>query len=130
MPLPESIQVPGFHAPWSYYSHVVKHGNTLYLAGQGASNAEGELVGPGDIRVQARQAFQNVKTILEALGADLRHVIKITTFVVDIRHHAIVMETRKEFFGDWAPASIFCCVNNLPREGMLIALDVVAAAPD
>ncbi len=130
MPLPESIQSPGFPSPWSYYSHVVRHGDTLYLAGQGASGPDGELVGPGDIRAQAHQAFSNVKAILEALGGDLRHVIKLTTFVVDMRHHATVMETRKQFFGDWAPASIFCCVSALPRDGMLIAVDVVAAVPD
>jgi enamine deaminase RidA (YjgF/YER057c/UK114 family) len=130
VPLPQAIDVPGHHKPSSYFSHVVRHGDTLYLAGQGAMGPDGKLVGPGDIAKQAEQAFSNVKFILEALGGDLRHVIKITTFVVDARHHPIVMETRKRFFGDWAPASIFACINNLPQEGMLIAVDVVAAVPD
>lgn len=130
MPLPEAIQIPGFHAPTSYYSHVVRHGDTLYLAGQGASGPDGEMVGPGDIAAQARQTFSNIQQILQSLGGDLRHVIKLTTFLVDPRHHAVVMETRREFFGDWAPASILCAVNSLPRDGMLIAVDVVAAAPD
>ena len=130
MPLPEAIAVPGLPAPSSYYSHVVRHGDTLYLAGMGASDRSGDIIGLGDIGVQAEQTFSNIKFVLESLGADMRHVIKLTTFLVDPRHHGIVMETRKQFFGDWAPASILCAVNNLPRDGMLIAVDVIAAAPD
>ena len=130
MPRPEALNVPGLPPPSSYYSNVVRHGDTLYLAGQGASGPDGQLVGLGDIAAQAHQTFSNIKFILESLGADQRHVIKLTKFLTDPRHHSIVMETRKQFFGDWAPASILCAVNNLPRDGMLIAVDVIAAAPD
>ena len=45
MPLPEAIAVPGLPAPSSYYSHVVRHGDTLYLAGMGASDRSGDIIG-------------------------------------------------------------------------------------
>ena len=128
--MPEAITVPGLGNPYSYYSHAVRHGDTYYLSGIGASDSSGQLVALGDAEGQARQAFANLRTIMQALGGDLRHVVKLVTFVADIRSHPAVMEVRREFFGDWQCASTFVCVNNLPRDGMLLALDVIAAVPD
>jgi enamine deaminase RidA (YjgF/YER057c/UK114 family) len=130
MPKLRVIPVPGLHKPTSYYSHCIRHGDTLYLAGVGGYDAEGTLVGPGDIATQTRQTFTNIRTVLNAAGADLADVIKLTTFIVDPRHHGTVMEIRREFFGEHAPASILCCVNSLPNDGMLIAVETIAAAPD
>jgi enamine deaminase RidA (YjgF/YER057c/UK114 family) len=130
MPRLQVIDVPGHHRPTSYFSHCIRHGDTLYLAGQGGYSPDGVLVGPGDIAAQTRQTFANIRTILNAAGADLCDVIKLTTFLVDARHHGTVMEIRREVFGDHAPASILCVVNALPNDGMLIAVDTIAAAPD
>ena len=130
MPLPEAITVPGLGKPSPYYAHAVRHGDTLYLSGIGGSGPDGEFVALGDAEAQARQAFANLRTIMQAMGGDLRHVLRLITYVSDIRCHPQVMAVRAEAFGDWTPASTFVCVNNLPRDGMLLAIDVIAAVPD
>src|SRR6267142_5626013 len=56
-------------------------GNTIYVSGQVAYNADGQLVGEGDMQAQTRQVFQNIKEILAAAGAGIRDIIKINTYI-------------------------------------------------
>jgi enamine deaminase RidA (YjgF/YER057c/UK114 family) len=76
------------------YTHVaVATGSRLvFVAGQEPEDADGHLVGAGDLAVQARQVFANLGRALAAAGARPEHVAKITIFVVDYRHdHLPVM---------------------------------------
>ena len=58
------------------YSHVVKDGTTIYVAGQLSRNNKGETVGEGDFSAQAEQAFKNVQAALESAGSDMNHILK------------------------------------------------------
>jgi enamine deaminase RidA (YjgF/YER057c/UK114 family) len=66
------------HKNPAYSQAVVTTGNikTVYVGGQNAVNASGEVIGKGDIAAQAEQIFKNLKTALAAGGARLEHVIK------------------------------------------------------
>ena len=68
----------------STYSHVgvVSSGRLVFVAGQGAVDADGDVVGPGDLAAQARRAYANVATALAAAGAMPSDVVKRPTFVV------------------------------------------------
>src|ERR1017187_8907453 len=63
------------------YSHVVvaKGARMVFVAGQYPEDADGKLVGPGDMAEQARQAFANLGLALNAVGARPEHVTKIDT---------------------------------------------------
>ena len=63
------------------YSHVVKDGTTVYVAGQLARDSEGKTVGEGDFAAQAEQAFKNVRTALESAGTDMNHIMKMNVFM-------------------------------------------------
>src|SRR6516162_4284218 len=68
------------------YSHVVTvtgPGKTIYIAGQLARDAEGNIVGPGDMRAQLEQTFKNLDACLKAAGATWADVVKTNTFVTD-----------------------------------------------
>jgi enamine deaminase RidA (YjgF/YER057c/UK114 family) len=66
------------HQPTGY-SHVVEvtAGRPIYIAGQVALDLTGALVGPGDIRAQTRQVFQNLQAALQAVGAGFEQVVKL-----------------------------------------------------
>ena len=76
----ERIQPDGLAVPPTY-THVVKVGNTIYIAGQVAQDERGQLVGAGDFVAQANQVFGNLGKALRAAGADFRNLVKITVFV-------------------------------------------------
>ena len=101
-------------------------GNMLFASGQiPLDPASGEMVA-GGIREQARQALSNVKTLVEAAGCDLEHVVKTTCFLKNISDFASFNEVYAEFFSNNAPAR--SCVGgiDLPK-GALCEIEIIAA---
>src|SRR6266700_3850398 len=81
----ELINPEELPTPASYTQVIAATGSRLvFVAGQVAEDAQGNLVGPGDMAAQARQAFANVGRSLAAAGAGPQQVTKITIYVV---HH-------------------------------------------
>src|SRR5579862_1398939 len=91
------------------YSHIVETtspSRTIYLAGQLGRTLDGKFAGaPGDFRAQAVQCFENIKTALGAAGATFAHVVKVTSYFVDIAHLPIYLEVRDQYVDTAAPPS-------------------------
>ncbi len=86
------------------FSDAVRVGNTLFLAGQiGMDHSIRKLV-PGGIQAETAQAFNNIKSVLEANGSDLAHVVKCTVILSDIENFRAMNEIYKTFFKDNFPA--------------------------
>ena len=100
----QTVKPQGLPNPPSY-SHVVKAGNTVYIAGQIAQDAQGQLVGAGDIEVQAVRVFDNLKLALASVNATFDDVVKITVFVTDARFREKVGEVRARYLKEPFPAS-------------------------
>jgi enamine deaminase RidA (YjgF/YER057c/UK114 family) len=116
------------HRPMGY-SHVaeVTAGRTVYIAGQVALDRTGALVGPGDIRAQARQVFENLRAALQAVGAGFDQVVKLNYYLVDASHLPVVREVRDEYVNPRRlPASTAVEVRRLAREELLIEVEAVA----
>jgi enamine deaminase RidA (YjgF/YER057c/UK114 family) len=116
------------HQP-SGYSHVVEvmEGRPIYIAGQVARDPTGALVGPGDIRAQTRQVFQNLQAALEAVGVGFEQVVKLNYYLVDATQLPVVREVRDEFINSHQPpASTAVEVRRLVRDDLLIEVDAVA----
>ncbi len=120
------IQPPGRPDPRPRYSHAWKVGNTIYVAGQLATDASGKLVGANDMRAQARQAFENLAAVLEAAGASLANVVKTTVFITDMRHRDAYSEVRQQFYKGDPPASTLVQVVALAESGALIEIEAIA----
>src|SRR5829696_6190621 len=105
MPL-EIIHPDGLHTPDSY-THVIAAtgGRTVFVAGQVADDPDGNLVAPGDLAAQARQAFANVGLALAAAGARPDQVTKITIYVVGHRAEYLhdISAARIAVFGEHKP---------------------------
>src|SRR5271166_3469992 len=67
------------------YSHVgeITGGKIIYIAGQVAMDASGNIVGKDDYRAQLQQIFANLNTALEGAGASFKNVIKLNYYIVD-----------------------------------------------
>jgi enamine deaminase RidA (YjgF/YER057c/UK114 family) len=75
-------------------------GRLIGIAGEVASDAEGNITTPGDTASQARYAFNRIREVVELHGVDMSHVVEITAFHKDHRAWEIVTETAGEFFAD------------------------------
>jgi enamine deaminase RidA (YjgF/YER057c/UK114 family) len=125
----ELINPDGLHTPQSYTHVIVATGSRLvFVAGQAADDAEGNLVGSGDLAAQARQAFANLGCALEAAGARPQDVARITIYVV--RHQPeylpVIEAARIAVFGDHKPTDVIAGIETLAEPGYLIEVDAIA----
>lgn len=112
--------------PWPY-SHGVKVGNLLFVAGQVSLDEELRLVAPGDPAGQARQTWKNIQQVVEAAGGKVGDVVKVTTYVEDLAHVQAIHAVRREFFpdGDY-PAATVVQVAKLGLPGLILETEAVA----
>lgn len=124
----EIIMPAGVHSldRWPY-SHGVKVGNLLFIAGQVALDSELRLIGAGDVEVQARQVWTNIKMIVEGAGGKVSDVVRVTTFVLDIASFEAIHKVRKEFFPDGRyPTATGVQVVKLGLPGLLLETEAFA----
>ena len=101
-------------------------GNTVYVSGQIAYDANGNLVGEGDMRAQTRQVFENIRTVLESAGSSLKDIVKINTYITDGSRFMDMIAVRSEIFGDDPPASTAVVVAGLAFPALLIEVEAIA----
>jgi reactive intermediate/imine deaminase len=108
------------------YSQAVRAGDTVYLSGQiPLDPATGELVA-GDMEAQVRRVFENLKAVCEAAGGDLSQVVKLTVYLTDLAHFALVNRVMAEYFTQPYPARAALGVAALPK-GAAVEMDGVLA---
>lgn len=124
----EKFGAPGVYDPSGYSQGIKVTGaqTILFLAGQVAYDKDGGVAHRGDFKGQARQAFGAVRALVEAAGGGLGNVVKITTYVTDIRYRQDFRAIRDEFFGVKGPASTMVEVSSLAHPDYLIEVEAVA----
>jgi 2-iminobutanoate/2-iminopropanoate deaminase len=124
------VNPPAVHPPVGSYSHAVRVETEdavwIYVSGQIANDLEGNLVGPGDLRAQTRQVFENLQAILTANGASFADVVKIGTYLTTLYDLAGMREVRSEYLTSEPPASTAVQVMALVVPDALIEIDLVA----
>ncbi len=98
----------------------------LYIAGQVAYGPDGAAAHAGDFRAQARAALQCLKAQVEAGGGTMADIVKVNTYLTDIRHRAEYGPVREEFFGKKMPAHTLVAVAALAQPEFLIEIEAVA----
>ena len=121
---PKSLYDP---SPNGYSTAVIAPANArvAYISGQGGQDGTGAL--SSDFAVQVKQAYANLRTALDALGARPDQVAKLTVFVVDHDMSKLEVLTRnvKEMFGDALPAQTLVPVPKLAIDPMLFEVEAV-----
>ena len=126
MPAHTMIRAKGLSEPISHYSDAVRSGNTVYVSGQASLDADGRLVGRGDVVAQTRKVLDNMTLALKAAGSSLDDVVKVTVYLANVDDRPKVNDVRKEYFGANKPASTLIEISRFANEGMLIEIEAVA----
>lgn len=111
------------------YHHYIRIDNPqslIFLSGQLSRDAEGRLVGPGDMAEQTRQAIRNMDLIMREAGGTLEDIVSIVVYTTDIRQFKEIVAARMEFFKDKLPTSTIVEVNHLADPGLLIEFQATA----
>jgi len=121
----KAINPPGMSAAGPY-SHAVRTGNLVFLAGKTGTDGAGKLVGPGVVE-QTKATFANLKVVLEAAGLGFEHVVKCNVYLTDIGEFAAMNAVYAEHFTAPNPARTTVAVAALPG-GAKVEIEMVAEA--
>lgn len=108
------------------FSPGVKVGKLLFVSGQISIDPNGNIVGRGDFSAQCKQVFDNMGLVLEKAGASYSDVVKINTFLTDMRNYQAFAQIRGQYFSRDFPASTVVAVNGFVYEGVLIEVEAIA----
>lgn len=127
IPGPAGLQRPQTNGK-DTYAHVVvtTRQKTVYVAGQLARDAQGNIVGKGDIRAQVRQVCENIKAALAAAGATFADVVQTQTFVTSWAEYRKASDVRLEYFGAAVPTSTTVEVSALAAPEYMVEISAIA----
>ena len=111
------------------YSHVVTvtgPGKLIFVAGQLARDAGGNIVGPKDMRAQLEQTFKNLSACLEAAGATWADVVKTNTYVTDYEAFSQCRDVRMRYFGVATPTSTTIKISGLAQPEAMVEIEMIA----
>jgi len=128
----DTINPPGWPRPSGYSNGVAAEGRYLAISGQIGWNERNELVGE-DFLEQARQALNNVVTVLRAAGGDASHLVRLTWYVVDTNEYRVNLAALgaayREIVGPHYPAMALVGVAALLEEGAKVEIEATAVLP-
>ncbi len=119
------------HKPPAYTQvvEVTGPGRTVYISGQLGGGLDGKLVGP-DFRAQAVKVFENLEAALAAVGATFKDVVKVNSYLADVKDLPVLREVRMGYLNAAAlPASTTLGGLSFAREGALLEVEVIAVLP-
>ena len=108
------------------FSMGVKVGDTIYVSGHVAQDANGKVVGKGDMAAQTRQVFANIEAVLAEAGATLEDVVKITTYITDMSAYAAFSAVRAEMFPNAGMASATVAGAVLVSDDFMVEVEAIA----
>lgn len=106
-------------------SPACRVGDLIFVSGQVAVDAEGRLVGAGDIEAQVRQCLVNIASILDEEGAGLDDIARLGVFLTDRSHYPSQIKVRKEFFRH-LPAATVVTVAALGMPEWMVEIEAIA----
>jgi 2-iminobutanoate/2-iminopropanoate deaminase len=123
-----AIRPAGITPTPAFFVPAVRAGNTVYVSGQLARDANDKIA--GDMATQTRRCLENIRIILEEAGARMEHVVKLTAYMTDMRLAPQAWAVREEYFASNPPASTGVQVAALTRPEALIEIEAVAVIGD
>ena len=128
----EYINPPDIAAPpLNLYNHVVKVGNTVYIAGQVPRGLDGRAMYPGDPVAQVRMVWANLEKAVKAAGGSLKDIVKTTTYVVGADTGGKIRRARLELLpSEGRPTSTTVVVAGLADPDFLVEVEAIAVIDD
>lgn len=122
------IQPKELSDPRPRYSQgiLAEGGKLLFIAGQTASDKEGNVVGKGDIEAQTHQVFKNLSAVLKDVGGSLDHLVMTTTYITDRKYREGYNRVRQQYYKKNSPTSTLVIVTGLASPDYLIEINGIA----
>lgn len=133
-----SVVVPGLAKPRGRFPHVKRAGDFLFVSGTSARRPDNSFAGAtvdamgvldADIREQTRAVIENIRGILQSVGADLTDLVEVSTFLVDMADFKGYNEVYAQYFDEGGPARTTVAVHQLPHPLLRIEIKAVAYKP-
>jgi 2-iminobutanoate/2-iminopropanoate deaminase len=123
-----TLNPEGLPVPRGSYSVVTisQPGRMVFIAGQTASDQQGNVVGAGDARAQTRYIIGKIKRAVEAAGGTISDLVAMNIFTTDVRYHRDINETRREVLGSNFPTSTMVQVVALARPELMLEVNAIA----
>jgi enamine deaminase RidA (YjgF/YER057c/UK114 family) len=123
-----ALNPDGLPLPRGSYSlvNIAEPGRMVFIAGQTASDPEGNVIGIGDPGTQTRYVLGKIQRAVEAVGGTLNDVVAMNVFTTDVRYHRDINETRREVLGSNFPTSTMVQVVALARPELLLEINAIA----
>jgi len=134
----ESKIVEGKAKPRGRFPHVKRAGDYLFVSGTSSRRPDDTIAGaqidshgsaPLDIRAQTRAVIENIGDILASVGAELRDVVEVSSYLVNMADFPGYNEVYAEYFDEQGPARTTVAVHQLPHPHLLIEMKVIAYKP-
>jgi 2-aminomuconate deaminase len=134
----ESKIVAGRAYPRGRFPHIKRAGDYLFVSGTSSRRADNSFAGAEldslgvvqlDIRVQTRAVIENIRAILASMNVDLRDVVEICTYLVNMDDFAGYNQVYAEFFDEEGPSRTTVAVHQLPHPNLLIEMKAIAYKP-
>lgn len=137
-PKNSSKVVEGKATPRGAFPHVKVAGDYIFVSGTSSRRPDNSIAGADvdamgttqlDIRVQTRTVIENIRDILQSVGADLNHVVEICTYLVNMNDFGGYNEVYSQFFNAGGPTRTTVAVHQLPHPHLLIEIKAIAYKP-
>ena len=123
-----TLNPEGLPVPRGSYSQVAisEPGRMVFIAGQTATDPQGNIVGAGDARAQTRYVIEKITRAVEGAGGTMNDIVAMTIFTTDVRNHRTINEVRRELLGPNFPTSTMVQIAALARPELLLEANAIA----
>ncbi len=126
----ETSTPPNTPQPIGPYNHIAKVGPFISIGGTaGVNPATGQLAG-ADVYSQTTQILESFRVMLESVASDLNHVVHVNVFLKDMRDFEEMNRAYVEVMGNHRPARTVIGVNELPKPGVRLTMNLTAVTKD
>ena len=125
----ERLNPAGVAEPRGPYCPAVRAGDLIYVSGQGPVNPQTDKIELGDIRHETRLVLNNIKRILEGVGASISDIVKCQVYLGDSDYFSGMNEVYAEFFGEQKPARTTVVTKLVVEPEMKVEIDCVVYYP-
>ena len=130
MPKVETSTPPNTPTPIGPYNHIAKVGQFITIGGTaGVDPSTGKLAGD-NAYAQARQILTSFHVMLESVGSDLGHVVHVNVFLKEMKDFEEMNRAYIEMMGDHRPARTVIGVDELPKPGVLLTMNLTAVTKE
>ena len=127
----DAVNPAGVWTPFGAFSMAVIQGNgqIVHLKGQVSLDADGQIVGAGDMRTQVRQVLQNIEAVLASMGGSTSDIVSLVHYATNIDDFMKAGDIRKEFFTQPFPITTTVQVERLYHPELVIEITAMAEIP-